>query len=220
MIYLIKNFPYWWINLRSNKSPLIDKRPWISFGAILFLEKILKKDMQVYEYGSGGSTLFFAQRVKCINSVEHDPKWFNQVVEEININGFHNCQIRLVEPIPELFIHNNDISDSDAYISDDEKYRGMSFRDYATSIDSYPDAFFDIILIDGMSRPSCFKHAEKKVKRNGYLILDNAERSYYYYIHKTLDKNKWKNYDFYGPGPYGYAFWQTCIWQKSNSSDI
>ena len=67
MIYLIKNFPYWWINLRSNKSPLIDKRPWISFGAILFLEKILKKDMQVYEYGSGGSTLFFAQRVKCIN---------------------------------------------------------------------------------------------------------------------------------------------------------
>lgn len=219
-IELIKYFPYWLISLGSNKSPLKDKRPWISFGAILFLEKILKKDMQVYEYGSGGSTLFFGKRVKCINSVEHDPNWFNKVVEEININGFQNCHIRLVEPIQEMFIHKNDISDPDAYIADDEKYRGMSFLNYAASIDSYPDGFFDIVIIDGRARPSCFKHSEKKVKRNGYLILDNAERPYYNYIHKTLDKNKWVIYDFYGPVPYSYGFCQTCIWQKPNSSDI
>ena len=43
----------------ERSSPLEIQLPWISYGAIDFLDGYLKPDMTVYEYGSGGSTLFF-----------------------------------------------------------------------------------------------------------------------------------------------------------------
>lgn len=211
---LIRYLPNWWSSLNFNKSPLTDNQPWISFAAIQFLKNILKKDMRVYEYGSGGSTLFFASRVNNVISTEHNRNWYNTVVEEINHHGIHNCQIRLFEPTPEPVIINQDVSDPDAYISGDENYRGMSFKNYASSIDMYPDEYFDVVFIDGRSRPSCFKHAMEKVKRYGYLVLDNAEIPYYFYVHESLNNGKWGKNDFSGPFPYLYHFSETCIWQK------
>jgi hypothetical protein len=43
----------------ERSSPLEIELPWISYAAIDFLDGYLKPDMTVYEYGSGGSTLFF-----------------------------------------------------------------------------------------------------------------------------------------------------------------
>lgn len=214
---LIRYFPDWWSSIISGRNPLVDKRPWISFAAIRFLEDILKKDMRVYEYGTGGSTLFFSRYVKEVIATEHDQSWYNTVMGEINKNNIHNCQLRLFEPNLGTATFNRDISDPDAYISDCEVYRGMSFKNYASSIDAYPDEFFDVIFIDGRSRPSCFKHAVKKVKTGGYLVLDNAETPYYSYIHMALSDKKWKRYDFYGPFPYIHHFSETCVWYKLNT---
>ncbi len=169
--------------------------------------------MHVYEYGSGGSTLFFAERVQEVISTEHNKDWYRQVLEEINRAGITNCHIRLFQPAPAASVK-QDLSDPDAYISSDDNYPGMSFREYASSIDSYPDRYFDVIFIDGRSRPSCFKHAERKLKQGGYLILDNAETRYYSYIHKSLSNNKWKKIEFVGLFPYIYHYSETCIWQK------
>lgn len=216
-IDLIRYFPNWWSSLSSRENPLVDKKPWISFAALRFLEDILRKDMRVYEYGSGGSTLFFAKHVKEVIVTEHDRNWYDTVVSEMNKNNIRNCRVRLFEPILDTATFNKDISDPDAYISDCEVYRGMSFKNYASSIDVYPDEFFDVVFIDGRSRPSCFKHAVKKVKKGGYLVLDNAETPYYSYIHTTLSDKKWKKYNFYGPFPYVYHFSETCVWHKLNT---
>lgn len=58
-------------------------------------------------------------------------------------------------------------------------------------IKKFPDNYFDIVLVDGRSRPSCLFHSLNKVKKGGLLVLDNAEREYYL-CKGIIDKNKYK----------------------------
>ncbi|BFM39484.1 hypothetical protein [Synechocystis sp. LKSZ1] len=209
---LVKLFPKWRTNLNGKSNPLKDEQPWITFLAIDFLEKNLNKDMRVYEYGMGGSTLFFAKRVKEIISVEHDKKWFNLVEENIKKKGYSNWKGYLIEA--ETSVKNVDInaSDPDSYTSEDENFKERTFKNYAMSIDNYPDQYFDLVLIDGRARPSCFKHAYKKVKSGGIIMLDNSDRDYYLiYINKIVPKNI-VSVDFPGFCPYLSSLSKTSAW--------
>lgn len=49
--------------------------PWYSYPAIEFLEPRIRPGLRVFEYGSGWSTLWWAQRVAEVFSVEHDAQW-------------------------------------------------------------------------------------------------------------------------------------------------
>ena len=109
-------------------------------------------------------------------------------------------------------------ADPDSYVSGDPAYAGMSFHHYASSIDRYPDGSFDAILIDGRSRPSCFKHAKSKLKSGGFLILDNSETDYYHFIHGNLDGEDWKKEEYRGLFPYQRHFSETCVWQKRTTA--
>lgn len=214
ILELIQFFPVWQRSLNSQASPLTDEQPWLTFAAIQFLEKTLRKDMRVYEYGAGGSTLFFAKRVKEVISVEHDQIWSDKIFEVIKKRNYHNSLIHLVEPTTNEFLLGQDPSEPNSYISSLDLFTNQYFKDYAINIDNYPDGYFDVVLIDGRARPSCFKHAITKVKEGGFLILDNAERPHYLYIHEFLENSHWIKYELHGPGPYNLYFWQTCVWQK------
>jgi hypothetical protein len=61
---MIIYFPIWWKSLVPEKNSVSDSRPWIAFGALDFIKKIIKPGMSVFEYGSGGSTLFWSTHVK------------------------------------------------------------------------------------------------------------------------------------------------------------
>src|SRR3954452_8270654 len=74
-------------NIVNGKSPLDLEIPWFSYAAIDFLEPWLRPDMTVCEYGSGGSTLFFARRVKSVFSIEDNPKWFELVSQRLKEKG-------------------------------------------------------------------------------------------------------------------------------------
>jgi hypothetical protein len=210
---LVRFFNIWQECLPTKEFPLTEELPWITFAAIGFLERNLKNDMRVYEYGAGGSTLFFAKRVKEIITVEHDRIWVQRVMEIMKKCGYQNWQIRLVEPTPDPLHAGKDPADPDAYVSKSKKLAGQSLKDYAMSIEQYPNEHFDVILIDGRARPSCFKHAFTKVKKGGLIVLDNAEVPRYSYVHQSLNSSNWLKYTFHGPGPCGFRFWQTCIWQ-------
>ena len=56
-------------NVLNGKTPLDLELPWFSYAAIDFLKQYLRADMRVGEYGSGGSTLFFARRTKSVFSI-------------------------------------------------------------------------------------------------------------------------------------------------------
>ena len=56
------------------ESSLIDKNgrqiPWMNYCVIQFLKHKLKKDFILFEFGSGYSTRFYADRVSAVISVE------------------------------------------------------------------------------------------------------------------------------------------------------
>jgi SAM-dependent methyltransferase len=59
----------------SNFKPL----PWFTYSAIDFLEEKLRSNFSVLEFGCGNSTLFFAERVEKVVSIEHNSGWFNKL---------------------------------------------------------------------------------------------------------------------------------------------
>lgn len=54
--------------------------PWVTYSFIDFIKDRLNKTQTIFEYGAGSSTLFYAQRVARVVSVEHDENWFNKIV--------------------------------------------------------------------------------------------------------------------------------------------
>lgn len=69
--------------------------PWITYPAIEFIHRRIKPEMSVFEYGSGGSTLWWAKRVSEVISVEHDRDWFERMQDHI-VPNLKAYQIDLV----------------------------------------------------------------------------------------------------------------------------
>jgi precorrin-6B methylase 2 len=67
---------------RQDGSPI----PWMNYSIISFLEQRLSKDLTLFEYGSGNSTLFFSNLVNSVVSVECNRKWYEYVVKTIPEN--------------------------------------------------------------------------------------------------------------------------------------
>jgi len=162
--------------LSLQKDSLIKQRlPWITFDAINYLEGIDLSDKRIFEYGSGGSTLFWLSRgAQCV-SIEHDLDWFNKIKR---VTSTYSFDYRLILPEPDTRSA-TDPANPDDYSSDEFNYHKVNYKNYASQIDEFPSNYFDVVLIDGRSRPACIKHSAIKVKKHGLLILDNSDRDYY-----------------------------------------
>lgn len=184
----------------------MDEIPWITDSAALWLGKNLKRKMNVFEWGSGGSTFFISKRVKSIISIEHDTKWYRMMKQIIRFKDLQNISYKLIRPE-----RGNKIPLE--YKSSDESFSGKTFQKYCESILDYSNEFFDLVVVDGRARVGCVQKAVDKVKRGGYLILDNSEREEYKKAFSIL-KN-WKRVDFEGFGPLNSYPWRTTVFQKS-----
>jgi len=89
--YLSKYFGYWVKSLFIPKYA--NKYPWITFGAIDWLKINLNQSWEILEFGSGTSTLFFADRVTSVCSVEHDSHWEAQVQLRIKEKSIKNIEL-------------------------------------------------------------------------------------------------------------------------------
>jgi len=187
-----------WIHYLNKKSnPLEDELPWITFGAKKYLDTLINIDTMVCEFGSGGSTLYLAKKVKKIISIEHDKAWADKIQQKLIRQQLKNCDLYTIEVNKNQLLKNID--------------NGDNYKEYVAKIDSFPDHYFDLVFIDGRARNECIKHALPKVKNNGYILLDNSERDEYNQGKELLKKYQVKN--FYGPGRYNLFFWQTSIWK-------
>lgn len=211
---LDKYFDAWKASLEKGRGPMADAQPWISFAATDLIAAYLRKEMRVFEFGGGGSTLFFTQRVAEVITAEHDPEWFPAIEKGVRDHGLNNWK-GIACPAEEGGDATASIADPDAYISDDASYKGKQFRSYASSIDAYADGYFDLVIVDGRARPSCLKHALPKVKSGGLLVLDNSDRAYYTEKTKGLIEPGFEELlSCKGPGPYLEWFTQTTVWKK------
>jgi FkbM family methyltransferase len=211
---LCRWYPVWERSLQGEANSLADRRPWITFDAALPVERLVNRGSRVFEYGCGGSTLFFADRVGELFSVEHDPDWLTRVQKEMHGRTDVSWTSYLAPPSPRPVPSTFPPSDPDAYATTDMRYSDFSFREYAASIDVHEDNSFDLVLIDGRARPSCFKHALHKVKFGGTIVLDNAERPQYCYVEELARAFGFEIEEFWGPGPYNLYFWRTLLLRK------
>lgn len=121
--------------------------PWLTYSFLDFLEGRLHKDLTLYEYGAGNSTLFFAKQVAAVRSIEHNEEWYriiqNNLPTNVNIS-----------------------------------YIPLGDGAYQNAIRTEEQSF-DVVLVDGRERVACIKNAVNKLKENGVIILDDAEREKY-----------------------------------------
>lgn len=145
------------------KTPLDLELPWFSYAAIDFLKTFLRPQMSVFEYGTGGSTVFFARKVRTVTSTEDNIIWLQKVEQHLNKAALTNVVLQ-----HRLFDFKNPVNfENSAYLH------------------SVPAQKFDVIVVDGREeflglensvqvRPTCFYYAENFVKPGGIIVVDDS----------------------------------------------
>ena len=148
----------------TNCSPLELELPWWSLSAIQEMEKHLNNNHRVFEWGSGGSSVFLARRCRELTTIEHEPDWFDLVEKTMTALEIQGSQ---------LFLRQINLENEKAFLT----------SPYASALQSS----HDVIVIDGedhfgpesswSARESCFKLAEQWVcKDGGLIIVDDSWR--------------------------------------------
>jgi hypothetical protein len=189
---------------------MVDHRPWMNFRVIQWLDAYLKPEMQVFEYGSGGSTLFLAAQVAQVVSVEHDEGFFDFMSKQLLHKGVSNCTYALSAPRP---VGPGEIPPygCSSFTSEWPEQRAMSFEAYVKTIDAYRDGTFDLVRVDGRARPTCALRALPKIKNGGRLLVDNMKRSRYAIVRNLLAQ--YDCLDFFGVVPYEVRPQRTTVWR-------
>jgi hypothetical protein len=178
-----RKYLFSWLKSLRHDYLLDEPSPWLTFGSIEFIRSYLKKGMRTFEYGSGGSTLFWLSYGCSCVSIEHDPNWYESMSQRIKTS--RKLDYRLIPPDETNPIDSSEVSDPLLYLSDAPCFRGFQFENYVKQIDAFPDNYFDLVLIDGRARPSCVMHCVHKVRQGGLLILDDVLEDRAYYLSKA-----------------------------------
>lgn len=149
----------------------MDDSPWLVPAAVAVMDEYLaaRDGARVFEWGAGGSTLWFARRAAIVTTVEHNLEWHNRVA--VALSGLPSNPVALVWMPAE---------------------RGM----YAEWIHNSAWGF-DLILVDGILRNECIANAILYLRHGGLLVVDNTERADEYAAGLAL-LNGWDRRDFSG----------------------
>jgi predicted O-methyltransferase YrrM len=169
----------------------------MSYGVIDFLSEALHSDHAVFEFGSGGSTLFFARRVKRVVSVENDVVWHRMVTEAAKRRGITNldCQFHPIDS------------------TKPETFAGLSY------FQALAAGEFDIVVVDGfcdyenarngMLRQIAFDRAVSQVRPGGLIIVDDI-----WMFPELLARFAPSRVQiFESPGPCRYGVTSTAVFQ-------
>lgn len=210
---LFSNFGKW--KSEGYEKIFVHPTPWMAPSAVRFITKLCKKNSLIFEYGSGASTLFFSGKVKQVVSVEHNPEWFNNMQQELIARSVKNAEIHLREAAPRMDVK-TELQPQEAlhYASVFEAYHSYEFSAYAKIIEQWPEESFDLVIVDGRARPSCLHHAWARVRKGGYLILDNSDRPHYRKEIQKIADMAVSCRKFFGPVAQNPIFQETSFWQK------
>jgi len=122
-------------------------KPLLCAESTEFFASILRPDSVVFEFGSGGSTLWLAEHVGRLISIEHFRGWYDEVnrcLEEKELDA----DLRL---LPET--------------------------ECAGAILEFPDEFFDVVFVDCLDRirNDCIANSLDKIKPGGWLVVDDSQ---------------------------------------------
>lgn len=122
-----------------DSSPALPTAPHMSPGERALFAKALDAATHYFEYGSGGSTIWAADRGLVVYGVESDGRWVEALKQKVG----ERCQVEAVDigPLKEWGFPASD------------QYRER-YPQYSSAIERH-DTAFDLILVDGRFRVSC-----------------------------------------------------------------
>jgi len=167
-----------WVNSLMSGLSLDENNkeiPWFTYKAIKFLKGFVNKELEVFEYGSGSSTLFFAHNCKNVTSIETNKMWKNIIEEKLRNNNLVNSKIYLMVD-------------------------GLENQNYENFLKNSGDKF-DIIIIDSIKRYKCSINIINSLKKGGIIILDDSERWNYEKIFDHYKDLGLHRLDFEGISP-------------------
>jgi len=131
--------------------------PWLTKQANLIISTLLKPTDVGFEWGSGRSTLWFAQRVNHLISVEHNEAWYKAVSSKLKAANVFNVKYILCK-------------------LDAGNKKPNEILPYVKAIHKCDKNSLDFVLVDGIYRELCSNLALEKIRPGGIIILDNANR--------------------------------------------
>ncbi|WP_396932398.1 hypothetical protein [Mycolicibacterium sp.] len=206
---IINNYGEWAQSIKTGLTPIELGVPWIVYSSRDFLRDFLRPDDIVFEYGAGGSTIFFAGLGLHGISIEHDASWA-KVVESELARSCPNAiwEVKVIPP-------NSTKADAQRkFRSNNPAYRDHSFVDYVRAIESFPKGHFSVVAIDGRARNACIEIAADYVAPGGILLVDNSDRQAYWPEINKLKAHGWQSRNFNGPLPAVAAFSRTTILRR------
>lgn len=203
----IQYLPGWLLSLRR-ESPVIAHTPLIPYSAIRYLNRLLHLDDSVFEYGSGGSTLWLADRVQRIVSVEHTSYWYERVEQEVARTKPAASVTLVLKPVDELQVEGSSNEENRATAA------SRKLDDYINVVDQFEDDSFDLVFVDGLDtiRVACITRAQNKVRPGGLLVLDDSSRPSYNEVNALL--RSWSREKFWGVRPHFVWPSQTTCWRR------
>lgn len=105
--------PRWLRDRASGSDPMARRLPWFSWGAIRWLERWLQPSFIVHELGGGGSTLWFAERVARVVTLESDERWLARLDGAVpqNVRLLYGSSPRLLpDEQPNLIVVDSDLN--------------------------------------------------------------------------------------------------------------
>jgi len=132
--------------------------PWFNYSAISFLDSRIDSDLNIFEYGSGNSTRWFAQRANHITSVEHDKDWSDLVKLKLPDNATLQLKQSNTE-YPEKIIETDERID---VVIIDGKWRNECVNIAINEVDDHA-----VIVLDNSNREE-YKPAWDQLRGSGY----------------------------------------------------
>lgn len=163
-----------------------------------FLDELVTWDIanwDVFEWGGGHSTIWWAAHCKHVVSVDGNIDWVTAIDNTLRILNLNNVTLKL--RIPDATCYNiGDGGENSAYVN---------------SIDE-DDKLYDCIIIDGeCCRNTCATKVIKHLKPNGILILDNANQATIA-LNSEKTFNLFKQYQHYSFKQPNHVDWRTDYW--------
>jgi predicted O-methyltransferase YrrM len=145
----------YWVWERRNPD-----KPWLTPGAVAFLEAHLTPGMTGLEFGSGRSTRWYARKLRHLTSVEHHAGWAEIVKGQLAAVGIANVDYRVV-PLD----HPESEGERPVY---DPPPR------YVAVASEFADGALDFVVVDGHYRSHCIRAVLGKLRPGGLLLVDDA----------------------------------------------